>query len=696
MPAISRVTGVALATLLVGSAAHAARLPEHAAKVVDYDISVRLDGEKKELSGREHVVWRNPSTNPQDQVSEIWLHLYWNAFRNNLSTFHVESGGRLRGDEAEPDGWGSMDVTAMKLATGEDLLPGMTFVHPDDDNVNDRTVVRVPLPRAVPPGGEIALDIEFHSKIPKVFARAGYKDNFFAITQWFPKIGVFEPAGMRGRSESGWNCHQYHANSEFYADYGHFRVEMTVPDGFTVGATGSELSRKKNGDGTTTHVYEQGDVHDFGWSADPRFIEMHASFSATTDVTPGEYAATAKLLDRTLDEVRLRDVDIRLLLQPGHEPQAARYLAAAKLALKSFGLWYGAYPYPTLTLIDPAPGAGGASGVEYPTLIFCGTSYLFNYWPTAGINEAEIVTVHEFGHQFWYALVGNNEFEEAWLDEGFNTYSTAKAMDLGYGKEASLFSFLGLHLGNVEADRMENGNNRRYDKIDTFSWNFSRAQYPFNAYSRPALVLETLEGMLGTETMARVMRTYHERWRFAHPRGADFFAVAEEVSGEDLKDFFAQTVGGPGIFDPAVVDLSSEPATEPRGEISHDGKDVLVDEETASRRESAATAAGTRAFHSVVQLRQRGEVILPVEVELTFAGKPPERRVWDDGKRWARWVFDRPEKLLEVRIDPDGKFALDADRLNSTRRLEPDSGAARRLTSQFLFWLQQGMALLGQ
>ena len=106
-----------------------------------------------------------------------------------------------------------------------------------------------------------------------------------------------------------------------------------------------------------------------------------------------------------------------------------------------------------MTLVDPSPGAGGASGVEYPTLVFCGTNYAYNFWPAKGLlREAEIVTVHEFGHQFWYGLVGSNEFEEAWLDEGFTTYSTAKVMELGYGRDASFIDFLGLELGAVEAD----------------------------------------------------------------------------------------------------------------------------------------------------------------------------------------------------------------------------------------------------
>jgi hypothetical protein len=690
-----RAAAASIAFLCLPPAVGASGLPASAATVVSYDISVALDAEKKELTGRERIVWKNPATDPQDAVADLWFHLYWNAFRNNRSTFYAESGGQLRRDRAEPDGWGWIEVTAMKLATGEDLLPGLTFEQPDDDNREDRTVARVPLPFAVPPGGEIAIDIEFHAKVPKVFARAGYKGDFFAVTQWFPKLGVYEPKGLRGRAASGWNCHQYHANTEYYADYGRFKVEMTVPERFVVGATGPRIAERKNPDGTVTYVHEQADVHDFAWTADPRYIVIDDRFVADREVTAEEYAATAKLLDRSVDEVKLQDVDIRLLLQPGREPQAGRYLASAKLAIKWFGLWYGRYPYPTLTLVDPAPGAGGASGVEYPTLIYLGTSYAFNFWPGSGIREAEIVTVHEFGHQFWYGLVGSNEFEEAWLDEGFNTYSTAKVMEIGYGRDNSFVDFLGLEIGGVESDRLQNSHERRFDRIASPAWQFSRNQYGFNAYARPALVLETLEGTLGTETMARVMRTYHERFRFGHPRGADFYAVAEELSGRDLDDFFAQTIEGPGVLDPAILDLTSEPADQARGKVVVDGVEVDIDEERALELEREADEQGTRHYRSIVQLRQRGEVIVPVEVELTFEGKDPERRLWDDGRRWAKWEFDRPEKLLAVTLDPDGKLALDADRLNNSRRVEPDPAAARKLATGFLFWLQQGMALLG-
>jgi hypothetical protein len=305
------------------------------------------------------------------------------------------------------------------------------------------------------------------------------------------------------------------------------------------------------------------------------------------------------------------------------------------------------------------------------------------------------VTVHEFGHQFWYGLVGNNEFEEAWLDEGFNSYSTGKVMDIGYGADTSILRFLGLKLGSLESERAQNSLERRFDRIRTPAWGYSSSgNYGFNSYARPALVLHTLEGLLGTETMARVMRTYHERWRFRHPASDDFYAVAREVSGRDLSGYFSQVVEASGVLDDAVVAVRSEKLPEPRGVFDAKAGRQTVDAREAGRREREADKQGTRQYRSTVELRRRGEVALPVVVELSFEGSPPERRTWEGRERWARWEYVRPQRLLSARIDPDRKVPLDASWLNNARRVQPDARAAGAWTARVLFWAQQAFALL--
>ena len=238
----------AAATLVLSLPAAALEAPR---KIVDYDIKVSLDPETKLVEGAETLKWTNPADVP---VGELRFHLYWNAFRNDRSTFFKESGGQLRGDKADTGkGWGYTDVTSMKW-DGAELVKGARFESPDDGNPDDRTVLVVPLPRPVAPGETAALAIAWKAKVPRVYARAGYVRDFFMFGQWFPQIGVYEPKGRRRRTDSGWNCHQYHANSEFYADWGDYRVAITLPEKFVVGSAGALVDTKTRGRKEDAHV----------------------------------------------------------------------------------------------------------------------------------------------------------------------------------------------------------------------------------------------------------------------------------------------------------------------------------------------------------------------------------------------------------------------------------------------------------
>jgi hypothetical protein len=501
---------------------------------------------------------------------------------------------------------------------------------------------------------------------------------------------------MRGREAGGWNCHQFHANSEFYADYGTYRVEITAPSTYVVGATGVRTHEHTNANGTTTWTYEQADVHDFVWTADPDYVVVKATFSATKDVTPEEYQQVATLLGRPLDEVKLSDVEITVLLQPDHRPQAQRHVDAAKAGLKWFGLWYGRYPYKTLTVVDPAPGAAGAGGMEYPTFITAGSSWLFNAWPFDRIRLVEEVTVHEFGHQFWYALVGNNEFEEAWLDEGINTYSTAKVMETVFGRDRTLIEFLGITLGETDVTRLGNGPNLKYNRILSRAWEYTPSgDYGFYSYYKPALVLGTLEGYLGERTMARIMRTWHERWRFKHPRSEDFFALVNELTGQDFGWYFDQVVKGTNILDYEIGSATSLPAPVPSGVFDGAGGRRTVTPEDARKRAAEAEKAKKTVYATTVVARRRGEVQFPVTIAFKFEGRPIERQTWDGRDRTKTFRFERPEKLEWVDIDPDRRVLLDVNWANNGRRLVSDRRVSTGWGSRWLFLVQHLVTTLG-
>ncbi len=175
-------------------------------RVTGYTFDVELDPEAKTVSGIMNAYWVNISENI---VPDIRLHMYPNAFRSNKSTSSIESGRSHRGSHEIDFGW--VDILSIHDGKGADLFDSMKYIQPDDQNSNDMTVLQVILNEAAMPGDTVKLNIEFISKLPSRIRRTGFADDFFFVAQWFPKIGVYEPAGMRYSKEGAWNCHQYHS-----------------------------------------------------------------------------------------------------------------------------------------------------------------------------------------------------------------------------------------------------------------------------------------------------------------------------------------------------------------------------------------------------------------------------------------------------------------------------------------------------
>jgi len=206
----------------------------------NYSIDARLDPASRTITGSEVITWRNITTKT---VSDLQFHLYWNAWKNLRSTFMRERslGGTRIPQDLAPGDFSRLDVTSIKLlpstslgtsaSTGPgnvgasapapaDLTASKHFIRPDDGNADDETVMAVPLPQPVGPGGTATIEVKWTAHVPRTFARTGATGNFFFIAQWFPKLGVLQDAG--------WNCHQFHSGTEFFSDYGVYDVSLTV------------------------------------------------------------------------------------------------------------------------------------------------------------------------------------------------------------------------------------------------------------------------------------------------------------------------------------------------------------------------------------------------------------------------------------------------------------------------------------
>ena len=667
--------------------------------VASYDIRAALDARLHRISGQQTLTWVNDSP---DTVPALRFHLYMNAFRNTRSTFFRESGGRLRGDRAAEDGWGWIRVDSLRLENGADLTPAIRCISPDDNNPDDCTVVEVPLPEPARPAATVRLHFRFTTQLPKVFARTGYRGDFHLAGQWFPKIGVWETAGFRGAEKSGWNCHQFHANSEFYANFGDYRVELTVPSHFVVGATGEMVKRTDDpARKTSTYLFVQPSVTDFAWTAQPGFLRMERLFEARKAVTRGELDAVARLHGIPPEEAALSDVRMIALLQPEHAEQADRHFHALSTAIKYFGLWYGRYPYKTITVVDPPYGADGAGGMEYPTFITAGTSYKL----PPGVLTLELVTVHEFGHQFWMQLVASNEFEESWLDEGFNTYSTGKIVDKVYGGTSlplvvfgkNIWDFLRLpRLTQESFDRIAHVGYPVRDPLVRRAWEFyDSGSYGVSSYSRAGVTLRTLERILGEETMARVMRAYHQRWRFRHPSSRDFQQVVNEVSGRNMDWFFEQFVFGARRLDYAVGEIGSRRVSSPFGVFEKNGKPETISRKDAEKMDREREKRGEKSrYESWAKIERLGDAVAPQEIGIRFDDGHVERRAWDGAARWVKFEFTRPARIASVELDPARRYQLDLCRANNSRTSRANVSLAIQWPLRLLFWAQNALLWL--
>src|SRR5690606_31545851 len=237
---------------------------------------------RKTLQGTQIVTWTHPGSKP---VQELVFHLYPNAFASRDTTFHRESGGALRGDRKKDSSVGGMDITSIQTSDGASLNGRLQYVQPDDGNLNDRTLAVLRLEQPVQPGEAVTLHLDFTVRLPEVYARMGYHGDFIMAGQWFPKLAAYETGSTNGKGEEGWNMHQYHGNSEFYADFGIYSVQINVPETYIIAATGFPTGPAAVKDGRKTVTYYADDVHDFAWAASPDFILVEEPYAA--DQVPG-------------------------------------------------------------------------------------------------------------------------------------------------------------------------------------------------------------------------------------------------------------------------------------------------------------------------------------------------------------------------------------------------------------------------
>ena len=573
---------------------------------VDYRITARLDPVRNELQGSEtiHYVNRSP-----DALPYLWMFLEQNmceagSVTNRLNQPPLVFLGSVF-DFSCKGFRGGLTLEAVRNLGRE--LPREVF----------GTTLRVDLPKPLPPGGVIDLEVRWRFPVPDYGGgRMGHDGTLYEFGQWYPRMVVYDDV-------RGWNHEPYIGAGEFYLEYGRFDVSITLPATYIVAATGklqnpltvltatqrARLARARTSD-TAVAIISADEAGDPAKTRPSISGTLTWRFSA--DSVRDFAFATAP--DFRWDASGYKGIYVHTF----YRPQAQLWTEANHMvreAVKYYSEQWYPYPYAHISSIE-----GPIEGMEYPMMTFD---------PTGPVRiDLQWVLAHELGHQWVPMIVGSNERLYPWMDEGFNTFIDL-ANAAKYFQGTPYGDSIEVHPLHLYPDHSKPGQEQPLitppvESRDLF----------WTAYQKPALMMQMLRyEVLGKPRFDSAFRAYIKAWAFKHPTPADFFRIMRDESGMDLDWFWRGWIYSTARLDQAV---DSVVRTEDRG--------------------------------ANVYLSNRGTMVMPAEIRLRYADGQTQIvqlpvDMWNLGNHFTyRAAGGRP--IIGVDVDPHEALP-DVDRSNN-------------------------------
>lgn len=585
-----------IAAVLIAANLASAHLNLSSDLPVSYIIEARLDTAAQKIYGHEVVRFQNPT---EKKIDTICFHLYPNAFADTGSVY-------CREDKSVRTDVASGNISRLEISGV--IIDGRT-IEKADVAING-TLMRIPLSNGLPPGRETQIEFNFELIIPRAKVRFGHDGNGnYLISHWYPIVCGYQ----KGRLVAG----EYHANSEFFSDFGNYEVTLNLPSNFVLGSTGSITEGEKSDSAAIWHIRAD-TVIDYAFACGGNFETYE------TD-TPG-----------TAIHYLMSKADTALFTGINEDTKRSLALLSEKL----FG-----YPYKNFTVVD---FNSGSSGMELPGMIAITI-------PKSGTGRSReylgSLVAHEVAHQWFYAAIATNEYDEPWLDEGFASFYEYRIARSLPGKESEL-SFLGYDLSYEESERIYILFRRPSYPIDLASYDYpSWMEYQSAVYSRANLVLQSLEIVLGDSAFASAMMRYAMKYRFKHPDTRDFEKVFSSATDMDMSTFFAQFVDGTARVDYGITGLSYK------------------------KSEGADAAANYRV---TVDVRREQDGILPQIVTLSLEDGTTIDTTWDGRSRVFEFEFAADSKPVYAALD--GHFTYPLDEQLSNNRLYYKSNSSRMIS----------------
>ena len=562
---------------------------------VDYTMEVDMNVENFQYTGTQELVYTN---NSPDTLNRVFYHLYFNAFQPDS-----EMNARL---ESVPD---PDDRMTMNKGTSEnpEIVSRITGLSPTQigylrvnsltQNGQDLkyeevgTVLEVELAKPILPGEKTTFNMEFEGQVPEQIRRSGRNSAegvALSMSQWYPKLAEYD--------FQGWHADSYIAR-EFHGVWGDFDVKITIDKDYILGSTGYLQNPQEIGYGYEeegTKVNRKGEkltwhfvapkVHDFTWAADPEYIH---------DKLIAEDGTVLHFVYKDNEEIKENWKNL--------QPKTAELLAF-------FNEHIGPYPWDQYSVVQ-----GGDGGMEYAMLTLITGERSF--------ESLVGVTAHEMAHAWFQHLMATNESKHEWMDEGFTSYISSKAMN---------------EVMDQNAENPHSGSYRGYSYLalsgreqpqtthaDRYALN---GLYGASAYSKGAVFLAQLGYVIGEENLAKTLNRYYDEWKFKHPTPNDFIRVAEKVSGAEL-DWY-------------LMDWT----------------------QTTNTIDYAIDSVEENAENTTVNLQRIGLMPMPVDVDVTYADGsketfyiPLQMMRWEknaeEGVKWTEkedWAWGFPTYKLEI------------------------------------------------
>ena len=489
---------------------------------VNYNIDVTLNDKSNTLKGFLSLEYINHSP---DKLDFVWFHLWPNAYKNESTAyakqiFREKDGKKKWKDLVDKGSIDSLnfEVNGVKAKT-----------EPDPENID---ILKVLLPSMLAPGGKITITTPFVEHLPTYISRSGHIGESYMICQWYPKPAVYD--------SKGWHSMPYLETGEFYGEYGKYTVNITAPSNYVIAATGmmqndnelkyykelgaQNLGSPKNkkytsitNEPTKTLTYYAENVHDFAWFADKDFIidydTMRLASGRVVDVFTYHPRSGNILWKGSVDYV--------------------------KDAVRHYSSWIGEYPYPVVQAVE-GPKNLSSGGMEYPMITLVTE-------PNADEENLDVTIAHEVGHNWFYAVIGSNERDHPWMDEGLNTYFQFRYDHEKYKNNILFGNAIPENVREAPLDKFEASVYLTLIKIPMESPIDLPAQdypdddtYEKSVYIKAAIWIYIMEVYEGRKNLDKAFREYFEEWKFKHPYPEDFQKVLERSLGKSMNTYFVQ------------------------------------------------------------------------------------------------------------------------------------------------------------